>query len=241
MKKRLFFLFFLIFFLHSCSIAFSFEKGEKLYYIIKFLGIPAGKQVLEIKEEISNQNRNLYHLSSRITSTGLFSILVNINYKIESYVDKNTLFPEFVRMIFKEDSRALRDIEAKIWQEKSTVKARVLDKIKNRKREKELSCFPLDLLSLIYWLRSQELEVGKKFEILLFDTPGSFKEIQVEVKDVQNAYTYLGVFPAFVCRQVGREVNVEVWFSQDENHIPLYIQTQTSFGGVRAILQKVEN
>jgi len=78
MKRRIILFFFLILFLQSCSIAFPFEKREKLYYVIKFLGIPAGKQVLEIKEETGNQDRNLYHLSSRITSTGLFSIFWQI-------------------------------------------------------------------------------------------------------------------------------------------------------------------
>jgi len=153
--------------------------------------------------------------------------------------DSETFYPRFVRIKIKENSRR-EEIEAKIKENRENIKAFLWDKRRGKKWEEELSSSPLDILSLVYWIRAQKLEVGKKFEVLLLDIPGKFEPINFEVVREDKAYTYLGVFPALVCEQKNVKGRIRVWFSRDERHLPLYIQVDTSLGYLTAILRKVD-
>ncbi|MBE0478365.1 DUF3108 domain-containing protein [Candidatus Aerophobetes bacterium] len=240
MLKNILIIFTVVFLLaNSPSLAHPFRVGEKLSYTIKLMGIPAGEQILEIKDIIEEDTRSLYVLSSTVRSTGIVSLFFQMEDKIESHVDVKTLYPRFVRIKIKENSR-VEDIEVKI-EEGDSIKATLYDKKREREWIEKIASTPLDILSLVYWIRNQELEVGKKFDVLLLDIPGSFKEIQFEVSGVEKAYTYLGTFPAFVCKQLETDNPIRVWISQDERRLPLYIQVTTSFGLLTAILRDVQS
>ena len=225
------------FLLNSLSFAHPFRPGEKLSYTIKLIGIPAGSQVLQVKEIVEDGTGPLYLLTSKVKSSGVVSFFFHLEDEIESYVDAKTLFPRFVRIKIQEDSRR-ENVEVEIKKE-DKIKAFIWDKKRERKWEKKLSSPPLDMLSLIYWIRAQDLKIGKKYEVLLLDIPGSFKKIQFEISGLDKAYTYLGVFSALVCEQKGVENGIKVWFSQDKRHLPLYIQIATPFGYLKAILREI--
>lgn len=229
-----------IFFLLAPSVCFAhpFEAGEELRYIIKLVGIPVGRQILQVKRAAKTNQGPLYVLSSEVESSGVGALFFPMKDKIKSYVNMRTLYPRLVKIDIQEGSR-VENIEVRIDNENGSIKAFIRDKNRERKWIKQLSSSPLDMLSLIYWIRAQDLEVGKKFEILLLDTPGNFKKIQFEISSIEKAYTYLGIFPAFVCRQTGAEEEIRVWFSKDELHLPLYIQISTPLGFLTAVLQNV--
>jgi len=232
-------IFILVFFTGiSPCFSFPFSEGETLLYTIKLIGIPAGNQVLKVEETIKEKEGSLYFLTSKVESSGIVSVFFQLKDEVESYVDTETLYPQLVRINIKENSRREK-IEVKIRKDKDKIRAFIWDKVRDKKWVRELSSPPLDILSLVYWIRAQNLKVGKKFEVLLLDTPGSFKNIKFEVSREDKAYTYLGVFPAFVCEQKGVKNGISVWFSQDKRHLPLYIQVNTPFGYLTAILQKL--
>jgi len=218
--------------------AHPFKVGEELHYIIKLIGIPAGSQVLKVEEVVEDEGDSLYALSSEVESFGVVSLFFQMEDKIKSYVDTETLYPRLVKINIRENSR-IETMEVRIENEDSKIKAIIWNKKEEKKWTKELSIPPLDILSLIYWIRTQDLEVGRKFEVLLLDTPGNFKSVEFEVSGVDKAYTYLGVFPAFICQQIGVKNGIKVWFSKDERHLPLYIQINTPLGFLTAILQEV--
>lgn len=240
MMRKILGIFAIVFFLlNSSSLAHPFKAGEKLCYTIKIVGIPAGSQVLEVQKVTGSEQNPLYVLSSRIKSSGVISFLFQMEDKIKSYVDVETLYPRLVKINIQENSR-VENMEVKIENEDSKIEATVWDKKRKRKWTEQLSSPPLDMLSVIYWIRAQELKIGKKFEVLLLDTPGSFKNVQFEISGTEKAYTYLGVFPAFICQQTGTKGKIKIWLSKDERHLPLYIQISTPLGFLTAILQDMK-
>ena len=240
LRKLIGILFLVVFLLSfpSFSLAHPFEVGEKLVYTIKLIGIPAGTQVLKVEGIIESENGPLYFLSSKLTTSGIISLFYRMENEIESYVDVETLHSRLVKMRVQENSN-VKEMEIVIKKE-DKIKAFFYDRKTNKKWAEQLSSFPLDMLSLIYWGRSQELKIGQKYDVLLLDAAGNFNNVQCEISGVEKAYTYLGVFPAFVCKQTGIKNGVRVWFSQDERRLPLYLQLNTPYGLLTAILQKVD-
>jgi len=229
---------FIIFILPFLVLAHLFQVGEKLTYNLKLIGLPVGTQILQIKEVLHKDEDHLYLLTSEVTGSDLLSMVYHLEDRIESYVRVNTLYPQLVRMDLKEGSLE-KKLEIKIDWEKER-KAVIWDKNQNKKWTHTLSAPPLDLLSLIYWIRAQDLHVGRDFEVLLVDSTANFKKIRFIVSSVEKVYTYRGVYPAFVVEETEISNGVKVWFSLDKVHVPLQIQVTTPLGFLVAILKEVD-
>lgn len=225
--------------LTSPVLAHLFQVGEKLTYNLKLIGFPVGTQTLQVKKILRKGEDCLYLLTSEVIGSEFLSLVYHLEDRIESYVRVDTLYPQLVRMDLKEGSLE-KNLEIQIdWEREK--KAIIWDKNKNRKWIEELSAPPLDLLSLIYWIRAQDLRVGREFEVLLVDSTADFKKIQFTVSSVDKVYTYQGVYPAFVLEETEISNGIKVWFSLDKPHLPLQIQVSTSLGFLVAILKEVNN
>ena len=181
LKKLIATLFLVVFLLNfpSLSLAHPFEVGEKLVYTIKLIGIPAGTQVLKVEGITESEDGPLYFLSSKLTTSGIISLFYHMENEIESYVDVETLHSRLVKMKVQENSQ-VKELEIVIKKEEH-IEAFFQDQKSNKKWTKQLSSFPLDMLSLIYWGRSQELKIGQKYDVLLLDASGNFNDIQFEI------------------------------------------------------------
>jgi len=140
-----------------------------------------------------------------------------------------------VRMNIREGSRQkkvniLVDLENKIA---------VFKNIKEDKKQKKKISYPfLDMLSLVYWLRDQQLTVGRVFSILLVDSCG-FKKIKIKITGIEKVYTYKGVYDALACKEITDKTSIKMWFSTDDRHLPLQIQASTPLGFLIAILKEI--
>jgi hypothetical protein len=222
--------------LTSFSWAHPFQVGEKLVYTIKLIGLPVGTQTLQVKKIIQSEDP-LYLLTSEVKGSELLSLVYHLEDRIESYVDVKTLYPRLIKMNLREGSLE-REMEIEInWEENK--KAIIWDKKKDKKRLEELTSPPLDLLSLLYWIRTQNLKIGSEFKILLVDSTTKFKKVHFRVSALEKVYTYKGIFPALVCEEIALSDGIRVWFSLDERHLPLQIQVTTPLGFLTAILKEV--
>ena len=103
-----------------------------------------------------------------------------------------------------------------------------------------------DILSAFYYVRSLPLAVGKSFELPLNDG-GRTISIRLEVQALEEVETEIGNFEAFrvepdvfsgqLFSQKGR---MFVWFSNDEQHIPVQLRAQISVGTIVATLAGIE-
>ena len=218
-----------------------FQPGEKLTYVIKLRGVPVGSQVLEVRDGVRIRGRLTHLLFSSIKSSPFFSFFYYINDELESFVDIDTLYPLRSRIRFQE-GKLFRSYEVEIDMDKMT--ALFEDKNSKKTWEQEVS-FPIfDLVSLIYWLRTQNHRVGETFSVFFIDTGliyGEVKEIKIDVSEEEEEIsTYVGTFSAVRYSQAGEDKKITLWISQEEGNIPVKLQLSTRLGNVTAYLAKIE-
>jgi len=213
-----------------------FEPGEKLTYRVKIFGLPVGEETLEIKEVVEIDGYLTYPLFWRVRIIDPFSLLYHFDDTIESFVDVNTLYPRLVRFHFEEGSR-IKDREVQLDQTKGIA----LIKDWRGEFKREFSLPAMDTVSLIYWLRTQDLWVGKSFSLSLMEGRNP-RKIEIKVLGKEEVITYSGNYSAFLCSEVASDkTEVKLWISDDERHLPVKFQAETSLGTLTASLTSIES
>ncbi len=213
-----------------------FEPGEKLTYRVKIFGLPVGEETLEIKEVVEIDGYLTYPLFWRVRIIDPFSLLYHFDYTIESFVDVNTLYPRLVRFHFEEGSR-IKDREVQLDQTKGIA----LIKDWRGEFKREFSLPTMDTVSLIYWLRTQDLRVGKSFSLSLMEGR-NLRKIEIKVLGKEEVITYSGNYSAFLCSEVASDkTEVRLWISDDERRLPVKFQAETSLGTLTASLTSIKS
>ena len=225
----------LLFFAIACLElgAHPFKIGEKLTYTVKLFLFSVGEQILEVKEITQINGQLTYHLCSRVKTSGWADLLFSYNHKLESFVDVDTLYPCQIRSYAQEEDSPPKEIIVQIDQKKGV--ASIENRATGKKWERKLSTTTLDITSLIYWLRNQELKVGQIFSFLLLEDT-SLRPIKIEVVKKEKVGNDL----AFLCSEVGSG-KIKIWFSADKNHLPLRIETDITVGTLTSKLVKIED
>ncbi len=225
----------LLFFAIACLElgANPFKIGEKLTYTVKLFLFSVGEQILEVKEITQINGQPTYHLYLRVRTSGWADLLFSYNHRLESFVDVDTLYPYQVKSYVQEGDSPPKDVIVQIDQKKDI--ASIENRATEKKWEIKLSTTPLDITSLIYWLRNQELKVGQIFSFLLLEDT-SLRPIKIEVVKKEKVGNDL----AFLCSEVGSG-KIKIWFSADKNHLPLRIETDITVGTLTSKLVKIED
>ncbi len=225
----------LLFFAIACTElgAQPFKVGEKLTYTVKLFLFSVGEQILEVKEMTQINGQLIYHLYSTVETSGWADLLLSYNHRLESFVDVDTLYPCQTRSYSQEGDSPPKEIIVQINQNEGV--ASFENRATEKKWEKELSTTTLDVISLIYWLRNQELQVGQIFSFLLLED-SSLRPINIEVIKKEKVGNYL----AFLCSEVGSN-KIRIWFSADKDRLPLRIETGITIGTLTSKLVKIED
>ncbi len=234
------FLLFVFFTQNAVLQAYPFQPGEKLTYVLKLRGVPVGSQVFEVRDGMRIRGRLTYLFFSSVKSSPFFSFFYYINDELESFADIDTLYSLRSRMRFQE-GKLFRNYEVEIDMDRMT--ALFEDKNSKKRWEQEVS-FPIfDLVSLIYWLRTQNHRAGETFSVFFIDTGlihGEVKEIKIDVSEEEEVSTHVGTFSAIKYSQGGEDSKITLWISQEEGNIPVKLQLSTRLGKVTAYLTKIE-
>ncbi len=225
--------------------AYPFQVGEKLTYTVKLAGIPVGEQTLEVKDIVQINEHFAYHLSSRVETSGPIGRLFPLDDRRESFIDTDTLYPCKITIYYEKGGNLLKDWTIEIDQESGVALIR-----DNENKQEETRLLPsptFDIPSLIYWLRTRELGVGKVFSLFLLEDSHLEsrqekigREVQVRVVKKEEIRIHDLTYLAFLCSEVGLD-KIKVWFSVDEGHLPIKIQIGTGLGALTAYLTKIED
>lgn len=228
----------------------NFLIGEKLtytvYYNWGYLWIAAGEVTFEIKED-----GNQYHYVCRGTTYKRYDSVFKVRDYFESKVDTTSLLPtHFKREV--EEGNYIRFDSISFDQQDHLVKEYIGD---NRETAKERS-FTLDhcthdLLSIIYALRNTDVDVLSPGDVLpmdvffdkeLFSLNLNYSDY-IEEKKIKELGNYnVSVFqPTLVTGNVFTEEAVmNIYISDDDNKIPLMIESPVTVGSVKAVLSSYE-
>jgi len=214
----------------------TFESGENLKYLMYYGWFDGGHASLKLNNDTIN-GKDVLHVRMHAKTIGLTNRLYNVSDIYESYFDRQSTLPE----------KAIRDItegkyklynEVVFNQEENYVLSQ-----KSGKVEIPENCF--DILSSFYHLRNllQETE-------LVPDTVNSYFGDEVfplilRYKGKETIDTKLGEVKCIKfmpVTEVGRmfktEDDMEVWFSDDQNRLPVRVRFDLFVGSLKCDLIK---
>jgi hypothetical protein len=189
---------------------------------------------------------------AEVTSKGFFARLFNLKFKetVESIVEPLT-FTVKKTTILDEQGKRVRETKSTFDRTKGQMTWTLRDpnnpQGEPRQAITEFSGQLQDVLSAIYFIRTQPLEVGKGFDIYIGDG-GRVYTIPVKVLERRRMRTVLGRVDAF---RVNAELfgperliddekgEFSIWFTADARHIPVGGRVKTDYGTFDIKLKRV--
>lgn len=222
------------------SSSFPFGIGEKLVYEISWFGITAGKSELTVKEKTFYQSRVVYRLVSQTTGGGAMGKLYPVDDRLESFIDARGLFPYYALLRQREGKRK-KDKDVYFDQENQQITY-----VTNGGRPRVLSAPPqvLDILSSLYYFRTQDLKVGKSIPLRVFSLKHNFevavKVLSKEIMEVLSVKREVFLVKPHITMNGApspyRKGEVLLWLTADEKKLPVKIRAQVRLGHIEAVL-----
>jgi len=225
----------------------TFQAGEEfvfeIYYNWNFVWLSAGEVVFKVEDE-----GDRYHLSAHGSTYRNYEWFFKVRDKYDTYVDKETLLPVVSIRDILEGKYTLYD---KITFDNEKNIARSLrGKTKETAEVTEYSiesCMH-DILSIVYFSRNvnfDNMKEGDHFPIKIFVDKETWPlKVTYKGKDEKKKVKGMGRFkaiqfsPEVISGNVfdkGTEMNV--WVSDDDNRLPLLIESPVSVGSIKAVLK----
>jgi hypothetical protein len=220
----------------------AFKPGEKLTYVLHYGFVNAGEATLELREtDMKMLDRPMLQAVGKGRSLGAFNTFYKVNDHYETYFDRDGVFPWiFMRRVseggyeFSQDYAYLQNLHQVNTQKKQThaVPAHVQD-----------------MLSAFYYARTidySKAKPGDEFSIDCFLDdeiwPLKMRYVGKEtIKLRSGKYRCLKFQPVV---QQGRifktNDDLNVWVTDDANHIPVLAQAKVLVGSIKMELSSYE-
>jgi hypothetical protein len=231
----------------SAEFKVPFREGEDLTFVIRWGLITGGYATLSVPSIVQVGNESAYHILSEAKSTGVVETFYKVRDRNEAWMD--TKEPRTLRYAkrLKEGKYNVEEV-VELDQEARTFHMTEVRHDKNGRREEKKGEIPpnvLDVLSSLYYIRSQPLEVGKEFTIDVHSGDKTFPLV-VKVKKLEKVKVKAGKFLCYRVEPVLRERGIfiskgkklEVWLTADEARMPVLMRSEIFIGHVSAELVK---
>ena len=232
----------------SCSSENStFMDGEevtyKLFYNWKFVWVAAGEVTFRVKD-LGNQ----YYLSAFGRTYKSYDPFFKVRDTYECYIDKKTLLPTVAIRNVEEGKYRLYD---KVTFDRKNKRAKSLRG--KSKETAEVTEYPIndcihDLLSIVYFARNidfDNMNPGEKIPVNLFMDKETWplsvtyrgKQEQTRIKG-NGKFKTLHFSPQLIAGEYFKEgTEMNIFVSDDQNRLPLIIESPLSVGSVKAVLK----
>jgi hypothetical protein len=222
----------------------SFGNGEQLsfvvYYSIIGIYVNAGNATVVTSLERMN-NRPVYHITGFGKSNSSYSWIAKVNNRYETFVDTSTLQPmKFVRDVHEGNHKKYEHVSFN----RNTRTA-----VSNDGVFKVPTCVQ-DVVSSLYYARNidfSKYKPGEKISFSMF-LDGEVYNMYLRYMGKEEIKTRYGKFRALKLRPLLLKGNVfeggedmNVWVSDDANHIPLRVESPISVGSVKVDMMGYKN
>ncbi len=215
----------------------AFGVGENLVFDVGYGFINAGTASMGVLRLIEYENRPCYQIQTRAQSNSFFSTFFRVDDKVESIVDAAGLFPWRFEKNLREGgyrSDRLYTFDQRghlVYYQKDTI---------------EIPPFTQDPLSVLYYVRTQNLEVGKSLFIDNF-TDGKLYPLEVRVLEKERITVKAGTFDCIVVEPLlqaagvfKHEGKLKVWLTDDRLKMPVLMKSKVLVGSISAELTSYE-
>jgi hypothetical protein len=217
----------------------AFKRGEKLIFRLHYGIIDAGVATLGITDEAREINgRKTYHIVGIGESKGAFDWFFKVRDRYETYIDEESIVPwMFLRHVNEGGFKIEQAYVFNHYTRKVNVGAGETFPIEPNMQ---------DMLSAFYAARALDLSAAKPNEIYSINCFMDKEVWPLKVKFIcrETIKTDLGTFKCLKFRpivQKGRvfkhEEDLNVWITDDKNHIPIMGQANVLVGSIKAELK----
>ena len=197
------------------------------------------------------ENAQVLVLTGDVTSKGFFARLFNLKFRerMESVVDPVTFSVQNTKRL-DEQGKRVRQSEAIFDKAAGTVVWTEHDPRNpsgpTRRVTAEFTPPVQDILSAIYYLRTQPLKLGTSFELKVSDS-GVVYTVPIRVVERKRLKSILGRIDSIKIDaglfgpsgMVEREGQFSIWFTDDARRIPVSARVKTEYGTFDIKLKKV--
>lgn len=219
----------------------TFKEGEELTYVMRYGPIKGGVANLTLKMADYGDTK-VYYAKARARSIGVTDLLYKIDDIYESYFDPVTCKPY----------KAIRNISEGGYKYYNEVRFAITDSTLHSQRSGEVVVPDniLDMVSLLYYLRIQNLEDLKSGDVIdivtyfgdeIFYFPIRYKGIEKIKTKVGKVKCYRFDPVVEVGRVFESEDDMTVWITADKNKIPILVRFDIIVGSVKCELYEYKN
>lgn len=222
---------------------FAFKEGEVLSYRLHYGFIDAGIATLEVKPSILEiSGRKVYHVVGSGNSKGSFDWFFKVRDRYETFIDKDAMVPwMFIRRVDEGGYKFSQDYTFNHYTKKVDV---------GNGEKHDVPSGVQDMLSAFYAARNLDFSNAKEGEIFSVTTYVDKELWPMKIRYVgkEAIETEIGKFNCLKFRpivQAGRvfkkEEDLNVWITDDKNHIPLRAQAKLLIGSVKMDITSASN
>ncbi len=217
------------------SSSVPFGPGEMLTYNLKWEFIKGGEARMSVSEH--RRDSTLLDINSLAWSTGIVDMFYTVRDTIVSTIDRDTLWP--VRFEKRQHEGSYHRDSTYVFDQSAGV-------IHRGGGSFACSTRVHDILSVLYRVRTYELDVGRSFSTTVYEG-GKLYSARVEVLRRERVTVPAGTFDCIVAepilksdaifKQKGR---LWIWFTDDDRRIPVLMASEVPVGEITAELTAYE-
>jgi hypothetical protein len=221
----------------------AFKQGEILSYRLHYGAINAGVAVLEVKPELLDvSGRKVMHIVANGYTNGAADWFFKVRDRYETYMDKDAMVPWlFVRRVDEGGFKFSQDYTFNHYTKKVDV---------GNGEKFDVPTSIQDMVSAFYTARSLDLSNAKPGDLFALDCFVDKEIWPLKIKFVgrETIKTDIGKYKCLRFRPVvqkGRvfkhEEDLNVWISDDKNHIPMRVQANVIIGSIKMDITDAKN
>lgn len=211
----------------------AFGVNEKLTFDINYGFINAGTATMEVVSVVEYQERPCFQIVTKANSNSFFSSFYNVDDRAETIIDAAGLFSWRFEKNLKEGSyRSDRQYDFDQVNHFTVYKGDTI----------EVESYVQDALSMLYYIRTQELKPGASFYVENFVDGRKFTT-QVKIIKKEKISVEAGSFDCIVVEPLMSSVGVfkhkgslKVWLTDDRVKMPVLMKTKVIVGSISAEL-----
>jgi Protein of unknown function (DUF3108) len=221
----------------------AFIPGEVLTYRMHYGLLNAGGAVLEVKPDLIEVNgRKVYHIVGNGFTTGAADVFFKVRDRYETYMDKDALIPWlFVRRVDEGGYKFSQDYVFNHYTKKVDI---------GNDQKIDVPMGIQDMVSAFYSARNLDLSNAKEGDIFSLDCflDKEIWPLRIRFIGRETIKTDMGKIRALRFRpivQKGRvfkkEEDLNVWISDDKNHLPLRCKADVLIGSIKMDITGAKN
>ncbi len=211
----------------------AFGVGEKLTFTIGWKMVKVGEATMEVSDVIDHQGRPVYSIKTLAKSFPFFDSFFKVRDTAETRIDVEGLFTWYFRKMLNEGNYQNEQIQL---YDQSRGVVRAGDTLYTAPR------YVQDVLSSLYYVRTQDLEPGKSVYIDNFSKDKCYP-LEVKVYDREIIEVPAGKFKCIKVEPMLKDAGVfkhegslTVWLTDDRLKMPVLMKSKVVVGSIYAEL-----